>query len=56
MKQEVLSQFDLPWLPITALVIFLVCFGIYAYWAFKKENKPMWEQMSQLPLAEENKE
>lgn len=55
MKQIVLSNWDIPWLPVTALIIFLVCFMSYAYWTFKKENKPMWDQISELPLSEEKR-
>jgi len=52
MKQAALSQFNLPWLPVTALIIFVVCFACYTYWALKKENKMMWDQISELPLSE----
>lgn len=52
MKQAALSQFNLPWLPITGLIIFLVCFGLYTYWTYKKENKAIYEQASLLPLQE----
>lgn len=52
MKQAVLSQFNLPWLPITGLIIFVVCFTLYTYWTYKKENKAVYEQVSLLPLEE----
>jgi cbb3-type cytochrome oxidase subunit 3 len=55
MKQEVLSQFDLPWLPVTALFIFLICFACYCYWALKKDNKKKWDHISELPLSEEKR-
>ncbi len=54
MKQAALSHFDLPWLPITALIIFVVCFAAYLYWTFKKDNKANYEQASQIPLEEAN--
>lgn len=54
MKQAALSTFDLTWLPLTGLVIFVVCFVAYTYWTFKKENKGMYEEISMIPL-EENK-
>lgn len=52
MKQAVLSQFNLPWLPITGLIIFVVCFSAYTYWTFKKENKAIYDQTSLIPLEE----
>lgn len=52
MKQIVLSRFDMPWLPITGLIIFTVCFAAYAYWTFKKENKPIYDQASLIPLED----
>ena len=50
MDKDVLSQFDKPWLPITALIIFGVCFLTYCYWTFKKENKKIYENSSYMPL------
>lgn len=50
MKQAVLSQWDLPYLPITALLIFLLCFGAYVYWTFKKCNKRIYQEASEIPL------
>lgn len=55
MKQEALSNFDMPWLPITGLIIFMVCFLLYIYWTYKKENKEMYEQAAMIPLEEDNK-
>jgi cbb3-type cytochrome oxidase subunit 3 len=52
MKQAVLSQFDLPWIPVTGLVLFVVCFAIYTYWTFKKENKQNYQKASLIPLEE----
>lgn len=52
MKSEVLANFDKPWLPISALVIFVLCFLIYAYWTFKKENKKIYENSSYMPLED----
>jgi cbb3-type cytochrome oxidase subunit 3 len=50
MKQAVLKHFDLPWLPLTALVIFVVCFGLYAYWTYKKSNRQFYQDASMIPL------
>ena len=52
MKQAVLSNFNLPWLPITGLIIFVLCFSFYTYWTYKKSNKAVYEQVSMLPLEE----
>ena len=55
MKQAVLSQFNLPWLPITALIIFSFCFLTYAYWTFKKSNRKFYEEAALLPLNDSTK-
>ncbi len=52
MHKEVLSRFDQPWLPMTALCIFGVLFIAYTYWTFKKENKPVYESASMIPLED----
>ena len=52
MKQAALSHFNLPWLPITGLIIFLVCFTAYTYWTYKKENKAVYDEAAMLPLEE----
>lgn len=56
MKQVALSQFNLPWLPITGLIIFVVCFSAYTYWTYKKENKAVYDQAAMLPLEEASSE
>lgn len=52
MKQAVLSHWDLPWLPITALMIFVICFAAYTYWTFKKDNKKVYDEASLIPLED----
>lgn len=52
MKQAVLGHFDLPWIPVTALLLFVVCFAAYTYWTFKKMNRPLYEQASMIPLED----
>lgn len=52
MKQAVLKHWDLPWLPVSALVIFVLCFVIYALWTYSKKNKPMYEAASLIPLED----
>ena len=50
MKQAVLSHWDIPWLPITALIMFVICFSAYTFWTFRKGNKKFYEQVSLIPL------
>lgn len=52
MKQAALSHFNMPWLPITGLIIFVVCFFAYTYWTYKKENKDLYERASLIPLED----
>ena len=52
MKQSVLSNWDIPMLPLAALVMFVVCFTLYTYWTFKKANKKMYDDASLLPLED----
>lgn len=52
MKQSVLSNFDLPWIPLTGLILFVTCFAIYIYWTFKKENKAVYQAASLIPLED----
>jgi cbb3-type cytochrome oxidase subunit 3 len=52
MHKEVLSRFDQPWLPITALALFGVCFIAYTYWTYKKSNKPIYDIASMMPLED----
>lgn len=52
MKQAVLSHWDLPILPIIALMLFVICFAAYVYWTYKKENKKTYDRASLIPLEE----
>ncbi len=52
MKQAVLSQWDMPWLPIIALLMFVVCFAVYTFWTYRKKNKKFYENVSLIPLEE----
>jgi cbb3-type cytochrome oxidase subunit 3 len=52
MKQQVLSNFDLPWLPVTGLILFVVCFALYTFWTFRKSNKTNYIKASLIPLEE----
>jgi cbb3-type cytochrome oxidase subunit 3 len=55
MKQAALSQFDMPWLPISGLLIFAVCFIAYTYWTYKKENKELYDHAAMIPFSEGKK-
>tara|TARA_R110002049_G_scaffold254927_1_gene430419 strand:+ start:126 stop:320 length:195 start_codon:yes stop_codon:yes gene_type:complete len=50
MKQAALKSFDITWLPITGLIIFVVCFAAYFYITYKKSNKAFYDQAALLPL------
>lgn len=50
MKQAAFTHFDLPWLPLTGLIIFVTCFAMYIYYTYKKSNKPFFEKAAQIPL------
>lgn len=52
MKQAVLRHWDLPMLSVTALILFVVCFAIYAWWTYRKSNKSFYEKASQIPLED----
>jgi len=52
MKQAVLAQFNLPWIPITGLVLFVVCFALYCYWTFRRDAVPTYQAAAQLPLVD----
>lgn len=53
MKQAALKHFDITWLPLTGLVIFVVCFTLYAFYTYKKSNKSFYERASFIPLNDE---
>jgi cbb3-type cytochrome oxidase subunit 3 len=52
MKQETLKNFDLTWLPLTALILFVVCFVLYSYWTYREQNKAQYEKAANIPLDE----
>lgn len=52
MKQQALSHFDLPWLPVTGLLLFVICFAAYTYWTYKKSNKKFYDQAALIPLED----
>lgn len=52
MKQEALKTFDMPWLPVTALMLFVACFAMYAWWTYRKQNRHHFERVAQIPLED----
>lgn len=52
MKQAVLSHWDLPWLPLTALILFVACFSAYTWWTYRRANKTFYQQASLVPLED----
>ena len=52
MKQEALRGFDMPWLPVSALILFVLCFALYAWWTYRRENKPHFERVALIPLED----
>ena len=52
MKQVVLKGWDLPWLSVTALLLFVACFSLYVWWTYRQENIAMFEQVAQIPLED----
>ncbi len=54
MKQEVLKAFDIQWLPVTALVLFLTSFILYTWWTYRAANKNFYEQLGKIPLDDKD--
>lgn len=52
MKQEVLKAWDMPWLPVLALILFIIFFGGYIFWAYRKKNQPLFQKISMIPLED----
>ena len=52
MKQAVLSHFDLTWLPVSGLVLFVALFALHAYWTYRRENRVRYLSAAALPLTD----
>ncbi len=52
MKQQALKTFDMQWLPVTALILFVVCFTMYTWWTYRRQNRPHFERVAQIPLED----
>ena len=55
MKQEVLRNFDITWLPITGLILFFICFALFVYFTYQKRNKHFYTSASLIPLQDAEK-
>ncbi len=55
MKQAALRHFDMPWLPVTGLLLFVVCFALYTYWTFRRSNRAHYQEASRIPLEDERR-
>ncbi|MCB0406793.1 MAG: cbb3-type cytochrome c oxidase subunit 3 [Bdellovibrionales bacterium] len=55
MKQEALSAFQYGSISSIAMILFMVVFVGFIYFAYSQRNKEFFEEMSQLPLNEEKK-
>ena len=53
MKSQVLSNWDIPWLPNLVLLMFFTIFIIMLIMIFRKESKQLYKKASQLPLEED---
>ncbi len=50
MMREVLSHFHLPGMTCLALLLFFGVFSGMLFWVFRKQRKPFYEYMENLPL------
>ncbi|MDP7321369.1 MAG: cbb3-type cytochrome c oxidase subunit 3 [Bacteriovoracaceae bacterium] len=55
MKSSVLSNWNIPWLPSLALILFLTVFIIMLVMIFRKGSKELYAAQSALPLEEEGR-
>jgi hypothetical protein len=50
MKSTILSQFDMTYLPVIALFIFLTVFVFVVWWSGREGSRNLYEKMEKLPL------
>lgn len=50
MKQAVLKNFNLTYLPLVGMAIFVIAFTAYAIWAYSKSNKELFDHVANIPL------
>lgn len=54
MKSQVLNNFDLQWLTVTAFVLFLVFFVAMVLWTFRRGSKELYNSVRVIPLESES--
>lgn len=52
MKSQVLSAWNIPWLPSLALILFFTVFMVMLYFVFRKDAVERYKTMSEIPLSE----
>ncbi len=52
MKSQVLSNWDIPWLPSFALIIFFTIIALRLFIVTRKEAKLIYSDISKIPLDE----
>jgi cbb3-type cytochrome oxidase subunit 3 len=52
MKSQVMSAWNIPWLPTFALILFVTVFMIMLYIVFKKNSGDAYNKISRIPLTE----
>jgi len=55
MKSAVLSNWNIPWLPSFALILFFGLFTIMLIRVFSKSTKSLYDETSKIPLNEGEK-
>ncbi len=50
MKQAALLNFDLTWIPVTGLVLFVASFVLYTWWTWREKNSAHYQEASVVPL------
>lgn len=55
MKSQVLNNFDMQWLTVTAFVLFLVFFISVVIWTFRTGSKDLYKQVGDIPFTGEDR-
>ena len=52
MKQFILSRFDMPWISVLALLIFMFLFISVIFWLFRKDSNDIYSEAVKVPFNE----
>lgn len=55
LKSQAVSQFQLPWLMVGALIFFIVFFTGVVIWVYRKNSNALYKEIEQLPLEGEQR-